>query len=200
MGMDMKRYVIGITGASGSVYGLRTAEALLDFGAVVHLIVTDTGRRVMQYETGENIEDWALRQSKTYGSALIVEDNTNLFSSVASGSYRVEGMIIVPCSMSTLAKIAHGITPDLLSRAADVMLKQKRRLIIVPRETPLSSIHIQNMLTLANCGAHIVPAMPGFYCKPQSIDAIVDFMVGKILDCLDIENTLYQRWKGPEIE
>lgn len=187
----MNRYIIGVTGASGSAYALRTAKALLESGACVHLVLTDMGSRVLEYETGVNAWEWAAKHP-----GVVLEDNGNLFSVIASGSFHCCGMAVVPCSMSTLGRMASGVTTDLLARAADVSLKQRRPLVIVPRETPLTQIHLQNMLTLANCGAQIVPAAPGFYGKPQQLEDLIDFMAGKILDCLGVENQLYQRWEG----
>lgn len=187
----MKTYIIGITGASGSAYALRTVEALLRYGAALRIAATDMGRKVLEYETGRTLEAWAAG----WGAAEI-ENNADLFSPIASGSFPCAGMAVVPCSMSTLGKLAGGITPDLLTRAADVTLKQKRPLVLVPRETPLSPIHLQNMLALANCGVQIIPAMPGFYSHPQSIADIISFIAGKILDGFGIENDLYERWRG----
>ncbi|MOA10415.1 putative aromatic acid decarboxylase [compost metagenome] len=133
---------------------------------------------------------------------LIFHPNADIGASIASGSYRVQGMVIAPCSMGTLASIAHGISDDLMTRAADVMLKENRRLLLVPRETPLHAIHLENMLTLSRLGVRMIPAMPAFYYKPQSMDEMIQFMVGKILDNMDIEHDLYRRWgdeqNGPE--
>lgn len=191
----MKQYVVGITGASGSIYGLRTIEALLEAGARVRLILTETGEKVIAYETGREPGEWIAEFKARFSDLLILEDNKDLFSAAASGSHLADGMVIAPCSMSKLAHIAAGITPDLLTRAADVALKQRRPLVVMPRETPLSQIHLKNMLTLAECGAFIVPAMPAFYQKPKCLDDMADFMAGRVLDCLGIENHRYARWK-----
>ncbi|MFT4106566.1 MAG: flavin prenyltransferase UbiX [Lacrimispora sp.] len=191
----MKEYVVGITGASGSIYGLRTIEALLEAGAGVRLILTETGEKVVAWETGREAGDWISDYKKRFTGQLVQEDNRDLFSASASGSHLTDGMVIAPCSMSKLAHIATGITPDLITRAADVSLKQRRPLVVMPRETPLSQIHLKNMLTLAECGAFIVPAMPAFYQKPQSLEDMADFMVSRVLDCLGVENHRYARWK-----
>lgn len=191
----MKQYVVGITGASGSIYGLRTTEALLEAGAGVRLILTETGEKVVAYETGQETGEWIAGFKERFTDRLILDDNKDLFSAAASGSHLADGMVIAPCSMSKLAHIASGITPDLLTRAADVTLKQRRPLVVVPRETPLSQIHLKNMLTLAECGAFIVPAMPAFYQKPKCLDDLADFMAGRVLDCLGVENHRYARWK-----
>jgi 4-hydroxy-3-polyprenylbenzoate decarboxylase len=127
---------------------------------------------------------------------VILEDNSNLFSSAASGSSRFDAMAVVPCSMSTLAKLAHGITDTLLTRAADVMMKERRKLVLVPREMPLSTMHLKNMTELSQLGAVILPAMPGFYGRPETMDDLIDFVAGKTLDCLGIENQCYKRWEG----
>lgn len=191
----MKQYVVGITGASGSIYGLRTIGALLEAGARVRLILTETGEKVIAYETGREPGEWIAEFKARFSDLLILEDNKDLFSAAASGSHLADGMVIAPCSMSKLAHIAAGITPDLLTRAADVALKQRRPLVVMPRETPLSQIHLKNMLTLAECGAFIVPAMPAFYQKPKCLDDMADFMAGRVLDCLGVENHRYARWK-----
>lgn len=191
----MKQYVVGITGASGSIYGLRTVEALLEQGAVVRLILSETGEKVVAYETGREPGEWVADFKERFGNQIVMEDNRDLFSAAASGSHLTDGMVIAPCSMSKLAYIAAGITPDLMTRAADVTLKQHRPLVMMPRETPLSQIHLKNMLALAECGAFIVPAMPAFYQKPESLDDMADFMAGRVLDCLGLKNNRYARWK-----
>lgn len=189
----MKRYIVGITGASGSIYGLRLVEELLKKGAEVHLIVTKAGSKVMPFET-DIVPDKLLELNKSCEGNLVLHDIEDLFASVASGSFKTEGMVIVPCSMSTLGEVAWGSSKNLLGRAADVCIKERRKLIVVPRETPLSPIHLRNMLTLCEAGAVILPAMPGFYHKPKDIAALVDSIVGRIMDTLGIENELYNRW------
>ena len=191
----MKKMILGLTGASGSVYFLRLAGQLSLQEVELHLIASKNGEKVLQYETGavlsEQVKLWSKNRAR-----IILEDNDNLFSSAASGSSLFDAMAIVPCSMSALAMIAHGITETLLIRAADVMLKEKRRLVLVPRETPLSTVHLKNMTELSKLGASILPAMPGFYGRPETMDDLIDFVVGKTLDCLEIENRCYQRWEG----
>lgn len=196
---SMKRWIVGITGASGSIYGVRLVEELLKQRYEVHLVVTEAGWRVLKEELGwettrraEAVER-AFCVNETPGR-LIFHPNGDIGASIASGSFRVEGMFIMPCSMGTLSSIAHGSSTNLMTRAADVMLKEGRKLLIVPRETPLHAIHLENMLTLARLGVRIVPAMPAFYYKPQSMDEMVNFLVGKVLDNADIDHDLYRRW------
>jgi 4-hydroxy-3-polyprenylbenzoate decarboxylase len=192
-----KPWVIGITGASGVVYGIKLCEFMLSIGKTVHLLITDAGWRVLHDEL-----DWqvtrrqeALEQFfKPAAGKLIYHPIQDIGASVASGSFRTEGMIIIPCSMGTLSAIAHGSSDNLLERTADVMLKESRKLIIVPRETPLHTVHLENMLTLARMGVKIIPAMPAFYQRPQSLDELVQFLVGKVLDSIGIEHELFTRW------
>jgi flavin prenyltransferase len=195
------RLVVGITGASGSCYGIRLIEVLLREGADVHVVITDAGWRVLKEELGWDVtrRQAALEERFGYvegGGRLTFHPNADIGASIASGSFRVDGMIIMPCSMGTLASIAHGVSDDLMTRAADVMMKEGRQLILVPRETPLHAIHLENMLTLARMGVKLVPAMPAFYYDPQSIDDLVDFLVGKVLDIMAIEHRLFKRWGG----
>lgn len=189
----MKKYIIAITGASGSIYALSLIEELLKNGHSIHLIVSDNGAKVLEYETGVRLFNFIEGMKEKYGN-ITLEDIDNLFSSVASGSFKTDGMIILPCSMSSLGEIAHGVSKNLIGRAADVCIKEKRPLVIVPRETPLSSIHLKNMLILSESGVTILPAMPGFYHKPESLEDVVNFVVGKILDILNIENNLFKKW------
>lgn len=191
----MKKLIVAITGASGSAYFLRLMEKLTVLELELHVIASEQGRKVLQYETGVDLEEQA-QLWKRGTSKVIVEDNSNLFSAVASGSYRCDAMVIIPCSMSTAAEIACGVTKTLLTRAADVMIKEQRKLVLVPRETPLSAIHLKNMYELSKLGVTILPAMPGFYGHPVTLDDMVDFVVGKTLDCLGIENNSYERWEG----
>ena len=191
----MKKIILGLTGASGSVYFVRLVQQLSQQEIELHLIASQSGEKVLQYETGvllkEQVKLWNQNKAR-----IILEDNSNLFSAAASGSNRFDAMVIIPCSMSTLAKLAHGITETLLARAADVMMKERRRLVLVPRETPLSTVHLKNMAELSQLGVTILPAMPGFYSRPETMDDLIDFVVGKTLDCLEIENDYYKRWKG----
>ncbi len=192
-----KPWVIGITGASGVVYSIKLCHHMLSIGKTIHLIITDAGWRVLRDEL-----DWDVtrRQEKLEHyfkpelGKLIYHPIQDIGASVASGSFRTEGMIIIPCSMGTLSAIAHGSSDNLLERTADVMLKEGRKLIMVPRETPLHAVHLENMLILARMGVKMIPAMPAFYQKPQSLDEVVEFLVGKVLDSIDIEHELFRRW------
>ncbi|PYI54924.1 UbiX family flavin prenyltransferase [Paenibacillus flagellatus] len=190
-------WVVGLTGASGAVYGVRLCEELLARRLPVHLVVTDAGWRVLHEELGW---DAAHRQRTIEERFARFETKPRYYpindigAAIASGSFRTAGMAIVPCSMGTLSGIAHGASGNLLERAADVMLKERRKLILVPRETPLHAIHLENMLKLAKLGVGIVPAMPAYYQKPQTMDELVDFMVGKVLDYMGIDNELFRRW------
>lgn len=178
------RHVIAITGASGIIYGIRLLQVIP--GEKV-LVMSDMAKRILPTETDLKISD-------IEAMADVVYQDDDLFASIASGSHHFDGMVIIPCSESTLGKIAVGIGDTLITRAAAVCLKEGRRLIVVPRETPLSEIMIENELRLARSGGVIMPASPGFYSKPKSVDDMVDFMVGKVLDRLKLENDLYKRW------
>ena len=195
----MKKIVIGITGASGSIYAKRMIEVLASQDITVHVISTDTGKKVFHYEIGIKLESWISELQKTYPHVKL-EDNQNLFAGVASGSYGFDAVIILPCSMGTMAEISHGLSSNLLCRAADVALKESRDLIIVPRETPLNTIHLENMCQLSKVGAKIIPAMPGFYHHPQTMDDLINFVVGKILGYLKIEHQLFQTWEDTKYE
>lgn len=188
----MKKFIVGITGASGSIYGIRLVEELLKNNMQVHLVISDNGRKIIESEIGEDADIFFYRLRDTY-SNLIIHDFNNLSSSIASGSFKTNGMIIMPCSMATLGEIAMGISKNLLGRSADVCLKERRKLIIVPRETPLNNIHLRNMLYLSEAGAEILPAMPGFYQKPETIIDMVDFVVSKALDALGVKNNLLKK-------
>jgi 4-hydroxy-3-polyprenylbenzoate decarboxylase len=189
----MARYIIGITGASGSIYGVKVVEELLRGGHEVHLVLTENGVKVLSYELEKDIDE-VFSELNRCGGRMVIHDIEDLFASIASGSFKVDGMVIVPCSMSTLGEIANGVSKNLLGRAADVCIKEGRKLIIVPRETPLSSIHLRNMLTLRELGINILPAMPGFYQRPKTIEEIINFVVGRVLSGLGIENDLYLKW------
>jgi len=197
----MSIYTIAITGASGAPYGLRLLQELVKGGHTVSLCMSREGISILHDETGlmlkgsetdiQNILERTLRAEK--GQFRYFEEE-NLYAPIASGSSKVDAMIVMPCSMKTLASIAHGFASNLIERAADVMLKEKRKLIIVPRETPLSAVHLRNMLALAELGCHIIPAMPAFYHHPKSIQDMVDFIVGRVMDSLGLENDLSPRW------
>ena len=185
----MREVVVAMTGASGAPYGIRALEALAKVPDLkVHLILTPTAERLIAFEANEDL-------AKVRSLAHEVHKNDDFFAPVASGSHRFLGMLICPASMKHVGLIAGGIGLDLVSRTADVCLKERRPLVIVPRETPLSSIHLRNLLTVSEAGAHVVPAMPGFYVHPKSIDDMVDHVAGKALDALGIEHALYPRWR-----
>ncbi|MBU5345486.1 UbiX family flavin prenyltransferase [Paenibacillus lautus] len=192
-----KSWVVGITGASGSIYGVRLTESLLSLGYDVQLIISNAGWRVLKEEMGfqtGNREEVLAEKFGGYEGRVIYHPISDIGATIASGSYLVEGMIIMPCSMGTLSSVAHGSSDNLMGRAADVMMKEGRPLVLVPRETPLHAIHLENMLALAKLGVKIIPAMPAFYYGPKTIDDIVNFLVGKVLDSLRIEHQLYTRW------
>ena len=181
------RLVVGISGASGVIYGLRTLEILHSMKIETHVVLSQWGERNIEIETDKTVE-----YVRSLSTALYRNDS--LAAPISSGSFLHRGMIIVPCSMKTLASIANGYDETLISRAAGVTLKESRLLVVVPRETPLSRIHLQNMLKLAEAGAVILPAMPGFYQKPKSLQDMIDHLVGKIIDQFEIRNDLSLRW------
>lgn len=183
------KVVVGISGGSGAIYGISLLKALKELGVETHLVVTTMGEYVTEHECGVSLE-------QLKGLATHYHDNKNFAAPIASGSFKVDKTIIVPCSMKTLSGIANGFSDSLLSRACDVAIKERRQLIIVPRETPLSPIHLENMLKLANMGVTIFPPSPGFYNHPETIEDIVINMTGRLLDMLGIENDLASRWKG----
>jgi 4-hydroxy-3-polyprenylbenzoate decarboxylase len=194
---------IAVTGASGAVYATRTVAALLERGLHIELIVSDYGRRLLRDELGERATLDQLMPFLTdkYGDGVAagtvtVHSNRDLGATIASGSHGCSGMAIVPCSMKTLAAVAHGLSRNLIERAADVMLKEQRRLVIVPRETPMSLPQLRNMVLCAEAGAMILPAMPAFYQMPKTLDDLADFMAGKILSALGFEHELYPPWTG----
>ncbi len=198
-----RRVAVGITGASGALYAVRTVAALLAGGFRVELVVSDFGRRLLRDELGEaaSCDRLAEYLSDRYGGkvgtgTLVVHGNRNLGASIASGSYPCAGMAIVPCSMKTLAGVAHGLSRTLVERAADVMLKERRPLVIVPRETPMSLPQLRNLVASAEAGATVLPAMPAFYQGPRTLDDLADFMAGKILDALGVPHALYPQWTG----
>lgn len=191
----MGKYIVGITGASGSIYGVKLVEEILKRNNEVFLIITDNGEKVLEYELEIDFMKWTDELSKVYKTINICNID-DMFSVVASGSFKTDGMVIAPCSMGSLSKISNGITDSLLIRAADVIMKEKRKLILVPRETPFNSIHLNNMLNLSRLNVTILPPMPSFYNKPKTLDDIVDNTIGRILASLDIENELYGEWHG----
>ena len=194
---------VGITGASGAIYATRTVAALLAAGCRVELVASDFGRRLLRDEIGPQAAAERLAEylAERYGGdvragSLVLHSNRDMGASIASGSHSCDSMAVVPCSMKTLAGIAHGASRNLIERAADVMLKERRRLVVVPRETPMSLPQLRNLVLCAEAGAVLLPAMPAFYQQPQSIDDLADFMAGKILSALGFEHALYPAWKG----
>jgi 4-hydroxy-3-polyprenylbenzoate decarboxylase len=197
------KIAMAITGASGAIYAVKTLAELLARGIHVELVISDYGRRLLRDELGDEatIEKLMPYLESKYGEkvnagAVTIHSNRDLGATIASGSHNCAAMAIVPCSMKTLAGIAHGLSRNLVERAADVMLKERRRLVIVPRETPMSLPALKNMVLCAEAGAMIVPAMPAFYQQPKSLDDLADFMAGKILSALGFEHDLYPAWTG----
>jgi len=202
-GGQAKRWVVGITGASGAIYGTTLCRHLLTAGFHLHLVVSDAGWRVIKEELGWNVTNRLDCLNTAFDSAISEGRMTyhplnDIGATIASGSFRCEGMAIVPCSMGSLSAVANGASTNLLTRAADVMLKEGRPLLIVPRETPLHAIHLENMLKLARLGAKIIPAMPAFYNGPRTLEDIVGFIVGKTMDAMGIDHNIYRRWGQPE--
>jgi 4-hydroxy-3-polyprenylbenzoate decarboxylase len=185
----MKRIVVGISGATGVVYGIRLLEVLKDLDVETHLILSDGAKKNIEIET-----DLTVKQIE--GLAFNVHDIKDVGASVASGSFKTDGMVIVPCSIRTLSGVAHSYDENLLIRAADVALKERRRLVLVVRETPLHKGHLCLMSEASDLGAVILPPMPAFYHMPASIQDIIDQTIGKILDQFDIDHRLYRRWEG----
>lgn len=181
------RLVVAITGASGAILGIRLAEELKKAGVEVHLILSRWAKETIEIETGDTIKQLEQTADRTYS-----EDDQKAL--ISSGSYKTDGMVIIPCSMKTLAAVAHGFSHNLIARAADVTLKENRKLVLVPRETPLHSIHLRNMLLLSDMGAVILPPNIAFYTKPQTVDDVVNHIAGKVMDIFGIENNLYNRW------
>ncbi len=199
------RWVLAMTGASGIPYALRLLEVLFDLCEEVHVVVSDAAIRVMHEEhkrkgsSGRKLSRSQLSTEELIGrpdrnGKVIFHSPNDIGASIASGSHPCDGMVIVPCSMSTLAAVSNGLASNLIHRAADVVLKENRKLIIVPRETPLSLIHLENMTKVVRCGATLIPAMPGFYHQPTEIQDLVDMLVMKILDQMGYSLDLVQRW------
>lgn len=185
-----RRIIVGVSGASGAIYAYRLIQVLADSGIEVHFVASKAGLEVLEYECGLTMVQLTQMVHKIY-------DVNRIDSAIASGSFPCESMVIVPCSMKTLGSLANGIAGNLLTRAADVTLKEGRKLVLVTRETPVHAIHLENMLKLSHAGARIVPACPGFYHRPQTIEELVDMLVGKICDTLNVDNDLFERWIGP---
>ena len=195
--------ILGVTGASGLIYAVRTVKWLLKMNYPVELVASRATAMVWQKEHNLRMPTEPSQQEQFWRD--LAEENEgrltchpfgNVGATIASGSFRTLGMLVIPCSMSTVAKIANGLSSDLLERTADVQLKEGRKLVVVPRETPLSVIHLQNLTTLAKAGVRVVPAIPAWYHQPQTIEDLVDFVVSRALDQFGIENSLIERWKG----
>jgi 4-hydroxy-3-polyprenylbenzoate decarboxylase len=185
---ERRRMVVGITGATGIVYGVQLLKALRTAGVETHLVVTRPGDQSRAYET-----DLSAKELRALADIAYPVDD--IAAAISSGSFRTMGMIVAPCSMRTLAEIATGVSSNLLSRAADVTLKERRRLVLMVRETPLTAIHIDNMAKVTAAGAIVFPPVPGFYTRPKTIEDIVDHSVGRVLDLFDIDIGLVKRWR-----
>ncbi|MEE9593785.1 MAG: UbiX family flavin prenyltransferase [Candidatus Hydrothermarchaeales archaeon] len=177
------KVLVAITGASGVVYGKRLLEVLMEKNIETSCVLSDAAKKIIAHEIGKFDFDY--------------HRENDITAPFASGSHKIDAMVVIPCSMKTLASIANGITSNLIARSADVTIKEGRQLILVPRETPLNAIHLENMLKLSRLGVTILPPMPAFYHKPKTLEDLVDFIVGKVLDVLRIENDLFNRWDGP---
>ncbi|MDI6687284.1 MAG: flavin prenyltransferase UbiX [Desulfobacterales bacterium] len=194
-----KKIIVAICGASGSIYGIRLLKALLNNPVNIYLIISNTGYKVLEHETGYTGESFS---SFLKDKGVVIHNDADLniyeqddfFAPPASGSFKNDGMVIAPCSMKTLASIASGVADNLIHRAADVSLKEKRPLILLPRETPLSIIHLKNMYTAAKAGATIMPPSPSFYCNPKTISDLVDTVIARVLDHLKIKHDLVKEW------
>jgi len=187
MAADHRRVIVGLSGASGIVYGIRMLEALRELEIATHLIMTRAAEMTLAYETGYKTAD-------VRALAAACHPVADVGAAPSSGSFPTLGMIIAPCSMRTLAEIATGVTSNLLTRSADVTLKERRRLVLLPRETPLHAVHLRNMLTVTEMGAIVAPPLPAFYARPESIDALIDQSVGRVLDLFGLDTGKVRRW------
>jgi flavin prenyltransferase len=185
---DPSRLIVGISGASGVIYGVRLLQALKTLPVETHLVMTRTAEVTLAHETKMKVADVRRLADVAYPSG-------DLAAAISSGSFRTIGMIVAPCSMRSLGEIAHGISSNLLTRAADVVLKERRRLVLVARETPLHTIHIRNLLTVSELGAIVAPPVPAFYNKPKTLDDIVDHTVGRVLDLFGLDTGKVKRWR-----
>jgi len=199
----MATYTVAITGASGAPYAHRLLQVLIKGGHSIYLTISGDGLSILNDEvdlllkgSDTDIQHALERHFNAKGGQIAYFNEDYMYAPIASGSVMVDAMVVIPCSMKTLASIANGYASNLAERAADVMLKEKRKLIIVPRETPLSAIHLRNMLALTELGCHMLPAMPAFYHHPKRVSDMVDFIVGRVLDSMGIENNLSARWGG----
>jgi len=197
----MSTYTVAISGASGAPYAYRVLETLVKGGHDIFLCISGEGLSILADETDLKLKgsetdiQFALENHfKTKEGQIRYYDENYMYATIASGSVKVDAMVVVPCSMKTLASIANGFASNLIERAADVMIKEKRKLVLVPRETPLSAIHLRNMLALAELGCHIIPAMPAFYHHPKHVSDMVNFIAGRVLDSMGVENELSPRW------
>jgi 4-hydroxy-3-polyprenylbenzoate decarboxylase len=194
--------VLAMTGASGAPYGVRLLEVLIRAGRTVHLVMSPSGVQVLQQEMDRRIDLDHFRLVDLLGPVaaeaasgqILYHDHRNFMAGIASGSFLTAGMVICPCSSGTVAAIAHGLSQNLIHRAADVHLKEKRKLVLVPRETPMSVVQLRNLTICAEVGAVVLPASPGFYTKPQSLDDAINFIVGRVCDQLGVEHHLFRRW------
>jgi len=187
------RLIVGISGATGSIYGLRMLEILKEKGIETHLIVSSTSKKIILEETSYSLK-------KVERLASFIYENEDLHASISSGSFKVEGMVIIPCSIKTLSGIAHSYNQNLMTRAADVTLKERRKLILSVRETPLHQGHLELMLKVTQMGGIILPPMPAFYFNPKTIDDLINQTVGKVLDLLGINHHLFERWGSPKLK
>ena len=188
-----KRLIVAITGASGTIYGVRLLEALRDLDVESHLVMSDSAKLTMAAETD-------YKPAQIEAMADYVHSEKNIGASISSGSFISMGMVIAPCSIRTLSEIASGVTSSLVSRAADVVLKERRRLVLLVRETPLHAGHLRSMAQVTECGAIVMPPVPAFYSRPQTLDDVINHTVGRCLDLFGIENTLLKRWDGMKAE
>ena len=184
-----KRFIVGISGASGAIYGIRMLELLRRMDMETHLVMSRSAQVTLAHETDLSMADMRALADVTYS-------NSDIGAAIASGSFIVEGMVVAPCSIKTLSEIATGVTGSLLSRAADVMLKERRRLVLMVRETPLHLGHLRSMCAVTEAGAIVYPPVPAFYAKPESIEAMVEHSVGRVLDLFGLESPTVRRWRG----
>ncbi len=197
----MSTFTVAITGASGAPYALRLLQVLVQNGHSIYLCISGDGLKILNDEAGILLKGSETEIQNAFEHLLDAKegqlryfDEDNMYTPIASGSTPVDAMVVIPCSMKALGAIANGLASNLIERAADVTLKERRKLVVVPRETPLSAIHLRNMLALAEAGCHILPAMPGFYHRPKHLQDIVDFVVGRVLDAMGVENSIAPRW------
>jgi len=189
MSENKKKIIVGISGASGAIYGIRLLEAFKEVGLETHLVISKAGQITIAEETGMKVEDVRNMADFSYPVG-------NVGASIASGSFKTMGMVIAPCSMHSLAEIATGMSSNLLTRAADVILKERRKLVLMVRETPFHTVHLRHMVTLSEMGAIIAPPLPAFYNNPENLEDLVNHSVGRVLDLFDLETSKIKRWVG----